>query len=329
MTMTTRPALIAATVAAFLLGASALARQSVWGNFTSTAPNAGNTITAAADFRAPTASGSVVGKTAGGINGQIKKGATYYVYANAGDTGNPASGVATVTANVSSLTAGSTAVALASGSFTSGGVSYAYRSAAQTADTGLAAGSYSYSLTLTDAAGNSKTQAGFSVTVDNTAPTGTDVQTVNGGTANGLAETGDKVTFAFNKAIDPNSILSGWNSGSTNVVVRLNNGNGASNDTITIYNATNATQLALGNVNLGRTDYTAASITFGATGTASSMAMSGNAITITLGTQSAAATAVAGTGTMTWTPSASATDQAGNAVSTTAVTESGAADKDF
>jgi hypothetical protein len=32
---------------------------------------------------------------------------------------------------------------------------------------------------------------------------------------------------------------------------------------------------------------------------------------------------------MTWTPSASATDGAGNGVSTTAVTESGTADKEF
>ena len=57
--------------------------------------------------------------------------------------------------------------------------------------------------------------------------------------------------------------------------------------------------------------------------------MSGNTITITLGTQSAAATTAAATGTMSWTPSASATDPAGNATATTAVTESGTADKEF
>lgn len=327
--MTHRPALVAASIAAVLLGTAALARQSVWGNFTATTPNAGNSITAATDFRAPTASASVIGKTAGGINGQVKKGGTYYVYANVSDTGNPASGVSAVTANVNSITSGSTAAALSAGSFTSGGVSYGYRSAALTAGASLAAGSYSYSLTLTDAAGNSKTQTGFSVTVDNTAPAGTDVQTANGGTTNGLAEAGDKITFTFSKAIDPESILSGWNSGTTNVVVRLNNGSGSNNDTVTVFNATNATQLPLGSINLGRTDYTGASITFGASGTASSMVMSGSTVTITLGTQSAAATAVAGTGTMSWTPSASATDAAGNAVSTTAVTETGAADKDF
>jgi Bacterial Ig-like domain len=327
--MTTRPAIAAATIAAVLLATAGLARQSVWGGFSGKGQAAGNSITAATDFRAPTASGATIGKTAGGIAGQIKKGATYYVYANASDTGNPASGVATVTANVNSLTTGSTAVALTAGSFTSGGVSYGYRSASLTAGASLAAGTYAYSLTMTDVAGNSQTQSGFSVTVDNTGPAGTDVQTPSVGTTNGLAQAGDAISFTFSKAIDPNSILAGWSGSSTSVVLRLNNGSGSNNDTVTIFNATNATQLPLGSVNLGRADYTSANITFGATGTASAMVMSGNAITVTLGTQSAAATTAAATGSMIWTPSASATDPAGNAVSTTAVTESGAADKDF
>lgn len=327
--MSARPALVAATIAAVLLGSAALARQSVWGNFTAKTPSSGNSITAATDFRAPTASASVIAKTAGGIVGQIKKSGTYYVYANATDTGNPASGVSTVTANVNTITSGSTAVALGAGSFSAGGVSYGYRSAALTAGSTLAAGSLSYSLTLKDVAGNSKTESGFTVTVNNTAPTGTDVQTVNGGTANGLAEAGDKITFTYSKAIDPNSILSGWNGGATSVVVRLGNGLSTANDTITVFNATNATQLPLGSVNLGAVDYTGADLTFGVTGTASSMVMSGNTITVTLGTQSAAATTAAATGSMIWTPSASATDAAGNGASTTAATESGTADKEF
>jgi hypothetical protein len=327
--VSTRPALVAATIVAVLLASASLARESVWGNFTAKVPSAGNSITAATDFRAPTVSATTLAKTGGGTVGQIKKGGSYYVYASVSDTGNPASGVSTVSANVSSITSGSTAVALSPGSFTAGGVSYGYRSASLTAGTGLTAGTYTYSLTTTDAAGNSKTQSGYSVVVDNTVPAGTDVQTPNGGTTNGLAQAGDTVSFSFSKAIDPNSILSGWSGAATNVVVRLNNGAGASNDTVTIFNSTNATQLPLGSVNLGRVDYTGANITFGATGTASVMAMSGNTITITLGTQSAAATTAAATGTMTWTPSASATDPAGNGTSTTAVTEAGAADKEF
>ena len=327
--MRTRPALAAAAIAAVLLGSAALARPSVWGSFTAKAPSAGNTITAAADFRAPSASASAIGKSTGGATGYLKKGGAYYVYANVADSGNPASGISTVTADVSAITPGSTAVALSAGSFTAGGVAYNRRSAALTAEIGLAAGSYGYSLTMTDAAGNSKTQSGYSVAVDNTGPTGSGVQTTNGGSAAGLAQAGDTISFTYTEALDPNSVLSGWTGGATSVVVRLNNGSGSSNDTLTVYNSANATQLALGSVNLGRVDYTAANLTFGATGTASSMTMSGATITITLGTQSAAATTAAGTGAMSWTPSASATDPAGNNASTTAVTESGTADKEF
>lgn len=324
--MSARPVLVAAALVALLLGAASMARQSVWGNFTATAADAGNSITAATDFRAPSASASVIGKTAGGIPSLIKKGGTYFVYANVGDSGNPASGVSTVKTNVSAITSGSTAVSLVAGSYSTGGVSYNYRSASLTAGSTLAAGTYSYSLTMTDAAGNSATQSGFSVIVDNSVPAGSDVQATNGGSIAGRAEAGDKIAFTFDSEIDPNSILAGWSGAATSVVVRLNN---ATNDTITVFNSTNTTQLPLGSVSLGRSDYTTANITFGASGTASSMSISGNTVTITLGTQSAAAATAAATGTMSWTPSATATDAAGNAVSTTAVTESGTADKEF
>ena len=329
MTANLRPAITAAAIAAVLLGAAAVARPSVWGNFTATVPSAGNSITAAKDFRAPTASAATIGKSAGGATGYIKKGGTYYVYANVSDSGNPASGISTVTANVDAITSGSTAVALSAGSFTAGGVTYNRRSAALTAGTGLANGSYAYSLTLTDVAGNSSTESGFSVIVDNTGLTGSDVQTTNGGSTAGLAQAGDKVAFTYNEAVDPNSILSGWTGAATSVVVRLNNGSGSSNDTLTIYNAANAAQLPLGSVNLGRADYTSANLTFGASGTASTMVLSGATVTITLGTQSAAAITAGATGAMTWTPSATVTDIAGNNASTTAVTESGAADREF
>ena len=63
--------------------------------------------------------------------GYAKPSAAYVVYANAADT----NGLATVTANVSDLTSGQTALdapACASGC-TQGGVTYAYKSASQTA----------------------------------------------------------------------------------------------------------------------------------------------------------------------------------------------------
>ena len=78
------------------------------------------------------------------------------MYAAVTDTGNPASGVSTVTANESTVTTGQTAVALAAGSFSVGGTSYTHRTAAQTANAVLAAGSKTYSLTMADAAGKQR-----------------------------------------------------------------------------------------------------------------------------------------------------------------------------
>ncbi len=320
--------MVVAALVLALASTSLLAGGAVWGGFTSKTPasNANNKITAATDFLAPTITGTVIAKTSGGIAGTIRKGGTYYVYANAADTGNPASGVSTIKANVNSITSGQTAATLSTGTFTVEGETFTRRSASLTAGSTLAAGTASYALTVTDANANARTESGFTVAVDNTAPTGTDVQAGNGGATVGLAEAGDKITYTFSKEIDPNSVLAAWSGASTSVVVHLNQ---ATKDTVTIFNSTNATQLPLGTLTLGAADYTTANVTFGASGTASTMAMSGNQILITLGTQSAAATTAAATGTMSWTPSATATDASGNPTSTTAVTESGAADKEF
>ncbi len=59
------------------------------------------------------------------------------------------------------------------------------------------------------------------------------------------------------------------------------------------------------------------------------MTLSGAVITVTLGTASGSVNTVATSATMSWTPSATATDRAGNACSTAAVTEGGAADREF
>jgi hypothetical protein len=71
-------------------------------------------------------------------------------------------------------------------------------------------------------------------------------------------------------------------------------------------------------------------VTFGATGTASAMVMSGSTVTIILGTVSNAASVgtAAGNGAMAWTPSATVLDLAGNACTTTVTNETGN-DKDF
>jgi chitinase len=191
-------------------------------------------------------------------------------------------------------------------------------------------GSYTVRAKATDAAGNTTT-ATSTFTFDTTAPAGSDIQSANGsGGVNGKPEAGDTVTFTYSEAMDGASILAGWSGASTNVVVRLNDG-GAGSDTMTVWDPTNSTQLNLGSVNLSRTDYVTGNVTFGATGTPSTMVKSGSNITITLGSASDSALTgtAAGTGTMVWTPSASATDMAGNACSTTSKSELSATDKDF
>ncbi len=280
-----------------------------------------------ADTLPPVVSSTVISKTAQYVPGFVRQGGTYYVYANVTDAGCSPSGVATVTANVSTITTGSTAVPLSAGSFSVGGVTYNRRSASITANAVLAAGAKAYSITSTDNVGNNQTQTGYSVTIDNTAPAASNVQTANGATTVGKPEAGDTVTLTFTEAIDPESVLAGWTGASTNVVVRITNAGGG--DTLTVRNAANSAQLPLGSINLIGTAYVTANRDFGATGTASAMLLSGATITITLGTPSGATGTQAATGTMAWTPAAAATDRAGNACVTTVLNETGAADVEF
>ena len=123
------------------------------------------------------------------------------------------------------------------------------------------------------------------------------------------------------------TVLAGWAGTSTSVVVRITQAGGG--DTLTIRDATNASQLPLGSVNLGGTNYVTTTRDFGATVTASSMSQSGASITIVLGTPSGAVATQATTTTMVWTPAAAATDRAGNACLTTVVNEAAPADIDF
>jgi hypothetical protein len=278
------------------------------------------------DTTPPTVSAAVINKSTGDTPGFVKQGGQYYVYASATDPGVYASGVASVTADVSNITTGTTATPMTAGSYTVGGVSYAYRSSPLTANAVLAAGSKSFTITAKDVATNSTTQGGFSVTVDNTAPTATDVQTANvGGGTIGLAETGDTIALTFSEPIDPNSVLAGWTGGSTTVTVRLVNGPVIANDSIAIYNQANTSQLPLGSIDLGLLTYTLADVGF----TGSTMQMSGSTITVTLGTPSGSAQTNLLNSTMTWTPSTTPTDRAGNSCLGAAATESGAADREF
>ncbi|MGZ5343633.1 MAG: hypothetical protein ACXWF5_02970 [Actinomycetota bacterium] len=286
----------------------------------------GSTASAAitvVDTTAPVVSAAVIAKTAGGTPGFVRQGGTYYIYANAADTGSTASGISTVRANVTNITTGQTSVALVAGSFTVGGVTYGYRSASITASNPLAAGATSFTVTATDVSGNTSTAFTGSVTVDNTVPTATNIQTTNNGTIVGRAQSGDSITYTFSEAMDPNSILALWTGASTLVTLRLNQAGGS--DTVTIFNAGNTVQLPLGSVRLGGTNYVNGNRTF----TGSTMVMSGSTITITLGTASGATRTQATNTLMVWTPVITPTDLAGNACTATTATESGGADREF
>lgn len=329
-----------ASIALLALAALAVLGASIGGvyaAFTGLAANSGNVIEAASDFRAPEVTAVAVAKSEGGAGGHVRQGGGYHVYANvAADTGNPASGIGSVAADASALTAGSSAVALSAGSHTVDGVSYNYRSALLTADDPLAEGPVGFSVTATDSASNSDTANG-TATVDNSSPEAEDVQTANasGGTA-GLAEEGDTIALTFSDTLDATTILSGWAGSSTSVVVRIHDG-GVSADYVEVRDAADAGTLPLGTISLGRTDYVTGGagdhVDFGATGTQSSMTQSGANLSIVLGAYRApgAATAAtaADTGTAEWAPSTTPTDRAGNAMLATAASESGTADTEF
>jgi hypothetical protein len=293
-----------------------------------TDPN--NVFRAASDWVGPTVTSATISPTSlgspVGSPGFLHQAGTYRVYANIAD-GN--SGMASASVNLFNESgAGASAVTLVAGSYTVAGASYTYATAQQSASILLPEGSRQFTVTTVDNAGNS-TAFTSSVAIDNTAPTGSDIQTVNaaGGT-NGRPELGDKVIFTFSEPIAPTSVLAGWDGSSTNVVFRFINGNPT--DSYAVYNPTNTVQLPLGLVNTGK-KYVTGTINFGATGMPSTMVMSGSTITVTLGTSdnaNAAGTANGGVN-MTWSTSAAVTDRAANLLLASAVLESGSGDVDF
>jgi predicted ribosomally synthesized peptide with SipW-like signal peptide len=167
--------------------------------FFDTAQNAGNSFEAADDLRPPVIDDTVI-EGGGNVEGAIRAGGTYRVYANATDLGSPPSGIASIDADLSNITTGGSAVALstAGGPWTVGSTTYQWRSAQQTANGGLGSGNVNYSFTLTDNAGNSGNDGPYSVTVDNAGPTvtATVIQKSQGGVAGYIAQNGTYRVYA-------------------------------------------------------------------------------------------------------------------------------------
>jgi len=144
---------------------------SVWGTDNAANTGAPKPFSVTADNTNPTASAAVVVASATSGVGYVRQGGTYVVYANAADGGSPASGIATVTADVSTLNSGVTALSVpkCTSSCSIGGVTYGFKSAVTTAGSSVTQGAFSFPVTATDKAGGtgSFTASG---TVDNTAP---------------------------------------------------------------------------------------------------------------------------------------------------------------
>ena len=164
-------------------------------SFTVTATdNAGNAGTtngsATADNTAPAASGAAIATVATNVPGFVGQGRDYVVY---GDASDAASGVFKLTAKVSALTTGQTALLMPAcvSSCSAGGVAHGYTSATTTVNATLSAGSKTYTLTATDNAGNAATTANQTVVVDNTAPTVTVTFPTAGYAGGWLAGCGD------------------------------------------------------------------------------------------------------------------------------------------
>jgi hypothetical protein len=308
-------AVIAALVACaqFLPGTSS--------SFTATTSNSGSTARAAADWTAPTVGTMAIQKAEGGIANTIRQGGTFYVYANASDSGNPASGVASLSADVSSIaTVASTS--LTAGSYTVGGTAYAFRSPLLTAKATITSGNYSYSATATDSAGNGPGSASSgTVAVDNTAFAGADFSWDDSGATPGKFESGETVTWYFNKTLDPISVVGGWDGSaqSVSVVVADAAAAGTTQDAVGVYNSAHTTLLPFGVVQMAGDFVAASKYTYFNNST---MTQTTNSVSITLGTPDVAAnlkTATA-TGAPSWAPNAGAFDAAGNASSTASTT---------
>jgi chitinase len=178
----------------------------------------------------------------------------------------------------------------------------------------LTDGLYDFRSLATDNAGN---QAPSSVwasrTVDNTAPTGTNVQTANasGGTV-GKPEQGDTITSTFSEQIAPGTIVSGWNgAGTQTITVTGSNGN-----RLTITGATVTSSF----ITLGGSGYFQAGKTVVFAN--STISQSGSTLTVTLGAPDKPQWVSTGTaGQSSWPVATTLTDIAGNTIAAGTVLE--------
>jgi len=176
------------------------------------------TIQAVTDFIPPTISSSAVYASVLGIPlpGVVQL-FPYNVYAQVADQGNPAAGVSTVTADVSSI-GGPANLKLTAGSYRPlGQATYNYGSAAQNAPVLILGSIKRYSITAGDSVNPPVTQS-YTVTVVSSSggggggvgTTATGVSAPNGGARPLAMDAGDRITYSFSTKVDASSIVPGW-----------------------------------------------------------------------------------------------------------------------
>jgi hypothetical protein len=282
---------------------------------------AGNTGTSSAktvsiDKTTPVVSATVMASTTDTtVGGYIKQGGSYYVYANVTDA---ASGVSTVTADASNVDTGQSAVSMSAGSYTVGGTSYNYRTAALTANNPLSAGTKTYTISASDTAGNSTTTPNQNVTVDNTAPAPSAFSLANGDQL-GRIDVDDSFSVTYNSVVNPNTICTGLSDSHdvTGVSIVLN-GNGSGNGTLNAPGSPCANFFS--SVNLGRNYYNTSSTRTLTTTFSWNAASNTVTVTITALSSTSSRTSNNQPGTPTYTPKSSILDPAGNAMGTSTFT---------
>ncbi len=146
----------------------------------------------------------------------------------------------------------------------------------------------------------------LSLTRDTVVPSAANIKGNNGGTL-GTVDAGDTAVYTFSEAPDPASIMAGWNGTSTAVSAVFTD------------NGSQITTFVINGTNLGTVNTNARYVGTEDSCTTSTMVLSGSVITVTFATCAAMRNG-AGSSAFSWTPLATAKDQAQNPMSTTART---------
>jgi hypothetical protein len=132
------------------------------------------------------------------------------------------------------------------------------------------------------------------------------VDAVNGSGQTGKPDAGDTLTFNYAGAVDPELILPGWDGSMTSVTVRFDDN--STDDVLTVRDPADGSILAgLGSVQLNG-DYCGGATLF----SGSQMSLSGNTVTIVLGTASGTPTRDPSAKDMVWSTAQGSATESGH-----------------